>query len=84
MNERPGQWPTGDPVDLDAVESDDQGARHLQLAAEQARFHVTLGAIRADLEAQPSEVCLRAAGRRWQQAIAQLADELGQQLRNTG
>ncbi|MEU1772622.1 hypothetical protein ABZ501_06395 [Streptomyces sp. NPDC019922] len=84
MTERPGQWPVDEPVDLDAVEGDDQGARHLQLVAEQARFHVVLGAIRADLEDQPSELCLRAAARRWQQAITQLADELSQQLKNTG
>ncbi|MET8481305.1 hypothetical protein ABZV68_29620 [Streptomyces clavifer] len=84
MSERPGQWPVDEPVDLDAIEGDDQGARHLALVAEQARFHVVLGAIRADLEDQPSEVCLRAAARRWQQAITQLADELGQQLKNTG
>ena len=79
---RPGQWPTVTRAEL--PEPDDQGAQHLTLAAEQARFHVTLGAIRADLEAQPSEMCLRSAARRWQQAITQLADELGQQLKNTG
>lgn len=83
MTERtPGQWPVGNPVEL--PEPDDQGAQHLALTAEQARFHVTLGAIRADLEAQPSELCLRAAARRWQDAITNLADELGQQLRKTG
>ncbi|MEU8855717.1 MULTISPECIES: hypothetical protein [Streptomyces] len=84
MTERPGQWPVDEPVDLDAVEGDDQGARHLQLVAEQARFHVTLGAIRADLEAQPSQVCRHAAKRRWINAIAAAADELDQQLKNTG
>lgn len=79
---RPGQWPAVPRTEL--PEPDDQDARHLLLVAEQARFHIALGAIRADLEAQPSEVCLRAAARRWQQAITQLADELGQQLKNTG
>ena len=79
---RPGQWPTVPRAEL--PEPDDQGARHRLLVAEQARFHVTLGAIRADLEAQPSEMCLRSAARRWQQAITQLADELGQQLKNAG
>ncbi|MFD5874047.1 hypothetical protein [Streptomyces sp. NPDC060322] len=83
MTERtPGQWPVDNPVEL--PKPDSQGAQHLALTAEQARFHVTLGAIRADLEAQPSELCLRAAARRWQDAITNLADELGQQLRNTG
>ncbi|MFI6861756.1 hypothetical protein ACIBKZ_17970 [Streptomyces sp. NPDC050421] len=79
---RPGQWPVENPVELPEV--DEQGAQHLALVAEQARFHVTLGAVRADLEAQPSDMCLRAAARRWQNAITALADELGQQLRNTG
>ncbi|MGW0782472.1 hypothetical protein [Streptomyces sp. NPDC002913] len=83
MTERtPGQWPVDNPVEL--PEPDDQGTQHLALVAEQARFHVTLGAIRADLEAQPSQVCRHAAKRRWINAIAAIADELDQQLRNTG
>lgn len=73
---RPGQWPVENPVEL--TEADEQGSRHLALVAEQARFHVTLVAIRADLEAQPSDICLRAAARRWQQAITAMADELTQ------
>lgn len=73
---RPGQWPVENPVELPEI--DEQGAQHLALVAEQARFHVTLGAIRADLEAQPSDICLRAAARRWQQAITAMADELTQ------
>lgn len=81
---RPGQWPVSNPVNLDQAETDEQGAQHLALVAEQARFHVTLGAIRADLEAQPSEACRRAAVRRWHNAITNIADELGQQLRATG
>ncbi|MGY4917484.1 hypothetical protein ACWD9K_20070 [Streptomyces sp. 900116325] len=81
---RPGRWPITNPVDLDAAEADEQGARHLALTAEQARFHITLGAIRADLEAQPSDICLRAAARRWTDAITQLADELAGQLKRAG
>lgn len=73
---RPGQWPVENPVELPEI--DEQGAQHLALVAEQARFHVTLGAIRADLEAQPSDMCVRAAARRWQQAITAMADELTQ------
>lgn len=81
MTEHPGQWPITNPVDLEA---DEQGARHLALAKERARFHVTLGAIRADLEAQPSQVCRHATKRRWINAIAAMTNELDQQLRNTG
>ncbi|MET8401421.1 hypothetical protein [Streptomyces sp900116325] len=79
---RPGQWPVDNPVELPAV--DEQGAKHLALTAQQARLHVTLGAIRADLEAQPSDICLRAAARRWQQAITAMADELTGHLREAG
>lgn len=83
MTERiPGQWPVDHPVEL--PEPDDQGAQHLALVAEQARFHVTLGAIRADLEAQPSDLCRRAAARRWTNAITAMTDELTGHLRDTG
>ncbi|MFE7791287.1 hypothetical protein [Streptomyces sp. NPDC057460] len=84
---RPGQWPVDNPVHLstgDSTPVEKQGAQHLALTAEQARFHVTLGAIRADLEAQPSDMCLRAAARRWQQAITAMADELTGHLREAG
>ncbi|MFE2017561.1 hypothetical protein ACFW9O_05825 [Streptomyces sp. NPDC059499] len=79
---RPGQWPVDQPVEL--PQPDDQDAQHLALTAEQARFHVTLGAVRADLEGQPSEMCLRAAARRWTNAITAMSEELTQQLKKTG
>jgi hypothetical protein len=70
---RPGEWP------------DEQGEMHLKVTAARARFQVVLGSIRADLEEQPSEATLRAAQRRWQSAVSQIADELSRQLRrNTG
>lgn len=84
MNERPhrpGEWPVPRPVHLDEP-ADEQ--RQQAAAAERARFHLTLGSIRADLEEQPSETCLRAAARRWQQAITALADETAQRLNKTG
>ncbi|MGW6583410.1 hypothetical protein ACWF76_29210 [Streptomyces globisporus] len=79
---RPGQWPTVPPARL--PKPDEQGEQHLAYTAEQARFHVVLGSIRADLAAQPSQVCRHAAKRRWVNAITAIADELDQQLRNTG
>ncbi|QYA94038.1 hypothetical protein KZO11_10110 [Streptomyces anulatus] len=82
VTDTPGQWPTVLRAQL--PEPDEQGDQHLAYTAEQARFHVTLGSIRADLEAQPSQVCRHAAKRRWVNAIAAIADELDQQLRNTG
>ncbi|MGW3626463.1 hypothetical protein [Streptomyces sp. NPDC000880] len=79
-NHRPGEWPVTTPIPLDEPSEDRQGT----VAAERARFHLTLGSIRADLEEQPSEPCVRAAARRWQQAITALADDTLQQLRKTG
>lgn len=79
---RAGEWPATDPVDLE--QADEHGELHLKLAAEQASFHVPLGAIRAHLEAQPSARCVRTAARRWIDAITQLADEVGRQPRDTG
>ncbi|WP_327268777.1 hypothetical protein OG233_13965 [Streptomyces sp. NBC_01218] len=84
MTERPaGQWPVSGPVDLD--ETEEQGARHLALVADQARFHLVMGSIRADLEAQPSRACRHAAKRKWVNSVVALVEELDQrQLRNTG
>jgi hypothetical protein len=79
---RPGEWPDGTHAPL--AEADDQGARHLALVAEQARFHVTLGAIRADLEVQPSPRSIRAAVRRWHEAITNAGEELIAQRRRAG
>jgi len=79
---RPGEWPDGtNVVDLDAI---DQGAQHLALVAEQARFHVTVGAIRADLEVQPSDRSMRAAAKRWHDAITALTEELLTERRRAG
>lgn len=87
MSERaPGRWPVDEPVDLDSL-LDDEGPEvvaYLKRQAEAARFHVTLGSIRADLDEQPSPMCVRAAARRWTEAITQLADETARRLRNTG
>lgn len=49
---------------------------------ERARFHLTLGAIRADLEEQPSPSQVRAASRRWIEAITQMTDELAKEQRH--
>ncbi|MET9506888.1 hypothetical protein ABZX62_00120 [Streptomyces flavidovirens] len=82
---QPGHWPVDEPLDLDAIEAaDEQGAQHLAFTAGQARFHVTLGSIRADLEQQPSPMCVRAAARRWQDAITAMTDEVIGRLREAG
>ncbi|MFI0825694.1 hypothetical protein ACH4Q7_14700 [Streptomyces roseolus] len=82
MTSIPGQWPVPEPVDI--IENDDQGAAHLALAAVQARFHVTLGSIRADLEEQPSPMAVLNAARRWNYAITAMADEVASSLRKAG
>jgi hypothetical protein len=69
-------------VELD--EPDEQGARHLAVVEPLARLHVTLGAIRADLEEQPSNRSIRAAARRWHEAVTNVADELIAERRRAG
>lgn len=71
---RLGNWPVTEPVDLEPP--DDQGEQHLALVSVQARFHVVLGSIRADLEEQPSPASVRTAARRWCNAITAMADEI--------
>jgi hypothetical protein len=53
----------------------------LRYAAERAQRQLTLGAIRADLEVQPSARSALAAGRRWCAAITAMADQVAQQKR---
>ncbi|MFD5370793.1 hypothetical protein [Streptomyces sp. NPDC127103] len=84
MTSIPGQWPVSDPVDTAAAEHDEQGAAHLALVAVQARFHVTLGSIRADLEEQPSPMAILNAARRWNYAITAMADEVASSLKKAG
>ncbi|TKA11737.1 hypothetical protein [Actinacidiphila oryziradicis] len=48
----------------------------LRLRSEQARRELTLGAIRAHLEEQPSPHSIRACARRWCTAITNLADDV--------
>ncbi|MFF7180165.1 hypothetical protein [Streptomyces sp. NPDC008121] len=82
MSRTPGRWPVAAPVGPDAV--DDQGAAHLSLVAAQARFHLTLGSIRADLEEQPSPMAVLNAARRWNYAITAMADEVASALKKAG
>lgn len=87
--QRPGEWP-GDRVDLAAAEqaiAEDQaeqehGEQYMRLAQEHARHELVLDSIRFDLQQQPNAACLRAAERRWKNAITNLADELINTRRN--
>lgn len=51
----------------------------LEASRERARWHITLGSIRAHLDEQPSLDSRRAAARRWCAAIIAMADERGDQ-----
>ncbi|MBC3988028.1 hypothetical protein H8N00_03755 [Streptomyces sp. AC563] len=75
---RPGQWPVDKPITLVEPEP---ARRH---TAARARFVVTLGAIRAALEEEPSEHAVRQAARRWQDALTALADEVCAEHRKAG
>ncbi|MEV8546265.1 hypothetical protein [Streptomyces sp. NPDC051572] len=53
----------------------------LRYAAERAQRQLTLDAIRADLEAQPSPRSAQSAGRHWCADITAMADAVAQALR---
>lgn len=55
----------------------------VRYAAERARRRLTIGAIRTDLEAQPSPRSILAAGRRWCAEITAMADAMAKQRRDT-
>lgn len=65
---RPGAWPVTEPVDLDVPEEMPSPA------AERARFEMVLSSIRCQLGEQPSERCVRAAARRWINAVTAASD----------
>lgn len=56
---------------------------HLRYAAERAQRQLTIGAIRADLEAQPSPRSVLSAARRWCAEITAMADAMAKQRRDT-
>lgn len=58
--------------------SDDTRLRYV---AERAQHQLTLDAIRADLEAQPSPSSVLSAGRRWCAAVTAMADSIAQERR---
>jgi hypothetical protein len=57
-------------------EADEQGERHLAVVGPRARFHVTLGALKAALEEEPSPRAVRSCLRRWIGAATQVADDV--------
>lgn len=66
---RPGEWPvTTDDTDHDQL--------YMQRAQERALWEMVLGSIRHQLDQQPTTTAVRAAERRWKNAITNLADEL--------
>lgn len=76
---RVGEWPVPNPVDLPEPEPE-----HESPAAVRARFHMVMQSIKHDLEQQPSERAVRAAARRWTDAITTAADEVAGQHRKRG
>lgn len=75
---RPGQWPV---ARAELPELPDPGVepdrRHI---AEQARFHITLNTFRGALEEQPTPNLVRATGRRWLTAAAQVVEEVAKNM----
>ena len=65
------------------TEPRDEDDLRLRYADERARRRLTVDAIRADLEAQPSPRSVLAAGRRWCAEVTAMADAIVKQRRNT-
>lgn len=55
----------------------------LRYVAERAQRQLTLDAIRADLEAQPSPRSVLSSGRHWCAVITAMADDVAKQRRKT-
>lgn len=86
MTTHPGDWPVSNPVDLDQLDDGytaDEIERRQAFNAQRARFEITLNSIRADLEEQPSEASIRAAARRWHDAITAMTDDMTASLRKS-
>jgi hypothetical protein len=69
---RPGAWPTGEPVDLDALRAahaeqaeHEHGEQYADLQAAIAWNELVLDNIRIDLTKQPSDACKRTRARWW-------------------
>ncbi|MFE2243878.1 hypothetical protein ACFXCU_30765 [Streptomyces virginiae] len=83
MTTHPGDWPVSNPVDLDQLDDGytaDEIEQRQAYNAQRARFEITLNSIRADLEEQPSPASIRAAARRWHDAITAMTDDLSAAL----
>lgn len=77
---RPGEWPVPR-LQLDVVDKAEPETSRDRGTAAAARFEMVLGSIKADLTEQPSPMCVRAAKRRWIDAITAAAEDAEQQLR---
>jgi len=75
QHRRPGEWPAIQPVDTDEHDYADHDQLYVQRAQERALWEMVLGSIRHHLDQQPT-TAIRAAERRWKNAITNLADEL--------
>lgn len=84
MTERlPGQWPVGEPADLDALSPDEPTSDELyvQRAAEKALHEMVLDSIRHDLEQQPSPLTVLTAARNWCTRITAAAEDIAREKR---
>jgi hypothetical protein len=85
--QRPGQWPVDEPVDLDqvvySVDTPDEDQLYVQRAAEKALHEMVLDSIRHDLEQQPSPLTVITAARNWCTRITAAAEEIARVKRST-
>jgi hypothetical protein len=66
------------------TEADEQGEQHLAVVRPRARFHITLGALKAALEEEPSPRAVRSCLRRWISAATQVADDVIRDKQHNG
>ncbi|MFJ1808513.1 MULTISPECIES: hypothetical protein [unclassified Streptomyces] len=85
---RPGQWPVGEPVDLDAiagpsaaVDTPNEDDLYVQRAAELALHEMVLGSIQHDLRQQPTPLSVLTAARNWCTRITAAAEDIAQEKR---
>ncbi len=64
------------------TEADEQGEQHLAVVRPRARFHITMGALRAAFEEEPSPRAVRSCLKRWISAATQVADEVIREKRD--
>ncbi|MDG9706258.1 hypothetical protein [Streptomyces sp. DH37] len=71
----PGPWARTEGLKDQLQAGSSDSVQRATVNRDRARWHITLGSIRAHLDEQPTPRARRAAARRWCAAITAMADE---------